>query len=555
MPRERKSPSFDLRKYISRYDPTSETRIERLLFLARSGKCDPKLAYRLLEDQLKQAGNVIRYAQVFGQGSAAAAGDAMDVDSSVAQEGKGRSLSLIDFLCPPNQEFSYIPPNCIGIDIIIVKILTHNLITKLPLTKEEFLPSKHGFQFDEEFAQSASLEAHEKLEALEANLRSSRSALAKDAIVTASTQLARHLIATGQSSDAMQHLIMAASSCSSQWQLQELFLLRAEVGLNTRNYQRVKDLYDPSVDNKNFTSSSFLAKLNAARGVAYLAEGQINEAAKSFMAVTNDMGNNFNQVLSEDDLAMYSGITALLALDRSEIEAMATVEKNGPSNLKSSAVAAFGERLEAIPALKKAIQAYVSADYGECLNLVNGLRGSWNDDIYLAPQAENLWKKVRGKCLVQYFEPYSSVSLHSVMESFAFQSLDEVEDVVADLIKKKGIEGARIDGVKKTLNGLSVDQLERKRRRVLMRRLGRMGDGLLDEVEGMLLRMSCVQKGIIVGQSRGRSGKSRTRRRDWGDAMSKDAYDIYGNDSSDEDGIGEMITEAEEDELMDTGDL
>jgi len=98
MPRERKSPSFDLRKYISRYDPTSETRIERLLFLARSGKCDPKLAYSLLEDQLKQAGNVHRYAQVFGQGSVAAAGDAMDVDSSVAaQEGKGRSLSLTFF--------------------------------------------------------------------------------------------------------------------------------------------------------------------------------------------------------------------------------------------------------------------------------------------------------------------------------------------------------------------------------------------------------------------------------------------------------------------------
>ena len=110
MPRERKSSSFELRKYISRYDPSSETRIERLLFLARSGKCDPKLAYNLLEDQLKQAGNMNRYAQVFGQGSVAAAGDAMDVDSSVAaQEGKGRyAISLVDFLCPPNIKTSRI---------------------------------------------------------------------------------------------------------------------------------------------------------------------------------------------------------------------------------------------------------------------------------------------------------------------------------------------------------------------------------------------------------------------------------------------------------------
>jgi len=59
------SPRFDLRSYISRYDSKSETRIQRLLFLARNGE-SPKLAYSLLEQQLKQAGNVRRYQEVFG---------------------------------------------------------------------------------------------------------------------------------------------------------------------------------------------------------------------------------------------------------------------------------------------------------------------------------------------------------------------------------------------------------------------------------------------------------------------------------------------------------
>lgn len=368
-------------------------------------------------------------------------------------------------------------------------------------------------------------------------------------------QLANHLVITGQSTGAMKELIMAKSFCSSQWQLQELFLLLAETGLNTQNYQRVKDLYDPNIENKNFTSLIFLAKLNAARGISYLAEGRIKEAAKSFLAVTNDLGNNFNQVLSASDIAMYGGITALLALDRSEIEAMAAVEKNGPSNFKSSGIAAFGERLDTIPDLKEAIQAYVSADYRECLKLIDGLRGEWETDIYLAPQAETLWNRVRGKCLVQYFEPYCSVSMHTVMQSFAFESVGEAENVVADLIEKKEIEGAKIDGVKNTLNELSAEQLERRRRRIMMRRLGRTGDLLLDEVEGMLLRMSCVQKGMIVGKSGGRGKTSRSRRRDWGDARAKDAYGIYGNESSDDDGIGEIIMEVEDEELMDTDDL
>jgi len=94
MPRkDRKSSQFDLRRYISRYDSNSETRIERLIFLARSDKCDsPKLAYSLLEAQLKQSGNAKRYAEIFGEGSLAA-GDAMDVDTSAAT-GK-ESMSII----------------------------------------------------------------------------------------------------------------------------------------------------------------------------------------------------------------------------------------------------------------------------------------------------------------------------------------------------------------------------------------------------------------------------------------------------------------------------
>lgn len=410
-------------------------------------------------------------------------------------------------------------------------------------------PREYNFRFSSEFVSSCKSTANQERESLDANLRTARSAMAKDAILTSAVQLAKHDISNGNSKEAMKQLLMAKSYCSSPYQMQELFLLLAETGLNTRSFSRVKELYDPNLEDKKNASTTFLSKLNAVRGVAYLAEEQIQEAAESFLAITSNF--SFNQVLSSEDLAMYGGITALLALDRKTLETIVATEKSGPSLSKkdsaSLSYAAFGERLNCIPELKEALQAYVHADYAKCLRLVDEIRPKWEYDLYLAPQAESLWKRVRGKCLVQYFEPYNSVSLHSIQESFAFESVDEAEDVVADLITRGEIQGAKIDGVKKTLNSLTVEELERKKRRQMLIKLGHMGNVLLDEVEGMLERVACTQRGIVVGKSNSR-GRRKGRRRDYGDMSAKDIPDY----SSDEDLVGMVM---EEDELMEMDDL
>jgi len=58
---------FDLESYISRYDENSETRLQRLLFIARRApsKDLAKSAFALLEKQLKENDNWRRYTEVF----------------------------------------------------------------------------------------------------------------------------------------------------------------------------------------------------------------------------------------------------------------------------------------------------------------------------------------------------------------------------------------------------------------------------------------------------------------------------------------------------------
>ena len=85
-----------------------------------------------------------------------------------------------------------------------------------------------------------------------------------------------------------------------------------------------------------------------------------------------------------------------------------------------------------------------------------------------------------------------------------------------------------------------------------------MGDGLLDDVERMLLRMACAEKNLLVGKSRLVGG--RKKRRDWGDAMMSKGggqgnwglEDHWALESSDEDVEGGHMIESELENYMDT---
>jgi len=426
-------------------------------------------------------------------------------------------------------------------------------------------PSKYGFKYDANFVTTSTQELSQQQLTLEANLSTSQSLLSKEAIRQAYLNLADHCILTCKFPEALNHLRRAKEYTSNWHQSQEITLLMAEVGINSCNFTTVRNLYDPhmesttsggsgssgggggnggdkskkqhssSLGGKGNSSGVFNSKLNAARGLAYLSEGLFTEAARSFLSITSELTNGFNTVLSARDIAVYGGLMALLTLDRSEV-ANTLVEKN----------TSFRDRLDKVPLLRDAIRAYVQADYGNCLSLVDQIRGEWEMDMYLKPHAKNLWKRVRGKCLVQYFEPYISVSLQSIMESFAFESIEEAEETVVELIESKDIVGAKIHGVDRTLTKYTVEDVEKRKRRMMMRKLGRMGDGLLDEVEGMILRMACVENGLIVGK-KARGGKSKSRRRDFNHlAMSRNAW---GLDSSDDEGTP---MDADEDYLMET---
>ena len=79
---------FDVESYIGRYAPNSETRLQRLVFLAEHAPSteDSQTAYRLLELQLKESGNDVLYRKIFDPMVAQQGGDNVNAAEGASSE-------------------------------------------------------------------------------------------------------------------------------------------------------------------------------------------------------------------------------------------------------------------------------------------------------------------------------------------------------------------------------------------------------------------------------------------------------------------------------------
>ena len=151
--------------------------------------------------------------------------------------------------------------------------------------------------------------------------------------------------------------------------------------------------------------------------------------------------------------------------------------------------------------MREALRHYSRAEYGRCLALLQAgaLRRDLLLDVHLRPHVPALLDMIRDRCIVQYFQAYSSVSLEKMGNVFGCAA-GEMEDVVARLLIGGGNggggdgmslgEGARINALDKTLSAEGSRSVEKKARRRARRRAAKMGVLFARNAEGMILRES-----------------------------------------------------------------
>lgn len=243
-------------------------------------------------------------------------------------------------------------------------------------------------------------------------------------------------------------------------------------------------------------------KVQAAMGLQQMCSGEYREAASSFVGVDASLADSFNDVLTSNDVAVYGGLCALASMSRSELQVRVLENPN------------FRSFLELEPHIRRAISFFCSSKYSQCLDILESYRVDYLLDLYLQPHVAALYKQVRTKSIVQYFQPFSRVTLDSMEKVFGQHisphsttyetSTQAFRDELIGLIQLRKLR-ARIDLEHEVL--VAKDSNPRAN---MQREAEQMVDRFIQEATLKLIRINVINADIAV--------KAPIKKKGWGDA-------------------------------------
>jgi len=217
-------------------------------------------------------------------------------------------------------------------------------------------------------------------------------------------------------------------------------------------------------------------------GLYYLHKKQYNEAARYF--VTNPHKNTANymtDIISNETIGLYGALCAVVAYNRGEFEDHVIFSKFKQNYLQSS------------PKALALVQAYHECRYADVTKALKDLEVDIHIDLYLRDQASEIISAVRGKAMVQFFSPFSAMSMERMANAFGV-NIKELEKELVICISQGHIN-AKIDSHNKVVQAVDPDD-----EADLYDSVHQMGSNWARETKAMLLRMSCLQHGVEASE-------------------------------------------------------
>lgn len=236
-------------------------------------------------------------------------------------------------------------------------------------------------------------------------------------------------------------------------------------------------------------------KICAAHGIQYMALGDFKEAANSFVTTDFDMlGDSYNEVISSNDIAVYGGLCALASMSRGELQSRVLDNAN------------FRKFLELEPHIRRAINSFCGSKYSQCLEILESYRADYLLDIYLQEVLPTIYQKIRTKSIVQYFQPFSRVTLDSMEKLFGTTQSDSSNGQASSatatitpfraeliqMIQSKAL-AARID-----LENNVLIAYEESPRALMQQHAIETVDDFIREAQIKLLRLNAINAGLEV---------------------------------------------------------
>ncbi|KAJ8105622.1 hypothetical protein ONZ43_g7356 [Nemania bipapillata] len=273
---------------------------------------------------------------------------------------------------------------------------------------------------------------------LEAELKGYKNNLVKESIRIGHRELGEHLESTGNINGAADAYVKMRPDASTVSHVidagKHIIGVLLQKGDWTGVLANAKQIMPPNISAEEITREQPYQRM--VTGLAYLGSEKYAEAAKCFLDAGDPiMCQQYNNVASSNDVAIYGGLLALVSMDRDELQ-HSVLDNNS-----------FRNYLELEPQIRKAVSMFVNCRYSACLEILERSRSDYLLDIYLQKHVSKIFSLIRKKCIVQYLVPFSCVTLGSMSSVFAKRD----EGLEAELISmiKAGELKARINTIDK----------------------------------------------------------------------------------------------------------
>jgi COP9 signalosome complex subunit 1 len=408
-----------------------------------------------------------------------------------------RRLANIARLCPP-----------LALDALHLAIPTS---TKAKDTQQylDLVKLLHSLKPDDEMAtvdsewvtKTNKLNEHET-ERLEHELRGYKNNLIKESIRMGQEDLGTHFLAMNKLEQATKAYHKMREYCTTPKHIAEMTLKLAYINIVTPNWisavssaQKARSLTLRPEDKPRFESVS-----QAVIGLGYLGSANFGPAALAFLAVDPSYSTigpvaniDFAHTMTANDIAVYGGLCALASMDRQQLQRSVLENPN------------FRNFLELEPHIRRAISFFCGAKYSQCLAILEAYRNDYLLDIFLGPHVNTLYHLIRSKSIVQYFVPFSQVTLSALTDAFPKPggTSQMMEAEIVDMIQR-GILDARIDTVDSLLIAPPKDSRAEAHRGVI---------DTADEIEHSLRlklhRINMVQAGLEIQAPKQQQNKAK----------------------------------------------
>ncbi|TQV94233.1 hypothetical protein V2A60_002726 [Cordyceps javanica] len=219
-------------------------------------------------------------------------------------------------------------------------------------------------------------------------------------------------------------------------------------------------------------------------GIAHLNLGNYLESARSLLLTDFAVPPaQYSHVASPNDIAVYGGLTALATMDRTDLQRRVLENQS------------FRTFLEHEPHIRKAVSMFVSGRYSNCLSILESYRSDYLLDVYLQKHVTELYKRIRTKCIVQYFVPFSRITLKSLDGAFGLAGQSLQDELIAMI--RNDYLNARIDSRNQLLVAVQPDPREDMQQKSL-----EMAKKYENEATEHLRRISIISAGLEVPASK-----------------------------------------------------